>query len=527
MTLPAKPLQIAWFLLLAITVCIVLTVRLRLLDLPLERDEGEYAYAGQLLLQGVPPYQLAYNMKFPGTSAAYALLMSIFGQTTAGVHLGLLVVNVATMALVFLLAKRLLNSTVACAAAAAYALLSVSPAGQGFAGHATHFVVLPVLCGTWLLLGARERSAALICASGVLFGIGVLMKQPGAVFVLCALVYLFWRDSAEGLDVRSRLGRSGAFVAGALLPFAAMCLLLWQAGVFRKFWFWTFQYAREYGTQTSLSQAVQNFVFAINYVVGAEALLWALAAIGAIVCLANLKSHPHQLLLALLVAGAVAVLPGFHFRPHYFILVLPAVALLVGVAADLRLPKFRLLPVLSFLLVSAALVWPLLAHRAFFFRLSPEAASRHVYGTNPFPESLRVGDFLRENTTPDDTIAVLGSEPQIYFYANRRSATGYIYTYGLMERHQYAAQMQQEMVREIVAARPKFIVMVSVGASWLRQPDSDERLMNWFNEYSTRELQPAGYVGIISSDNTEYYLPYRSESLTPTETHLTIWQRKL
>lgn len=37
---------------------------------PLERDEGEYAYAGQLMLQGIPPYQLAYNMKLPGTYAA-------------------------------------------------------------------------------------------------------------------------------------------------------------------------------------------------------------------------------------------------------------------------------------------------------------------------------------------------------------------------------------------------------------------------------------------------------------------------
>jgi hypothetical protein len=38
----------------------------------LERDEGEYAYAGQLMLQGIPPYQLAYTMKLPGPFAAYA-----------------------------------------------------------------------------------------------------------------------------------------------------------------------------------------------------------------------------------------------------------------------------------------------------------------------------------------------------------------------------------------------------------------------------------------------------------------------
>ena len=35
---------------------LVAVARLRLLAFPLERDEGEYAYAGQLILQGIPPY---------------------------------------------------------------------------------------------------------------------------------------------------------------------------------------------------------------------------------------------------------------------------------------------------------------------------------------------------------------------------------------------------------------------------------------------------------------------------------------
>src|ERR1035438_8227610 len=46
-------------------------VRGRVLAMPLERDEGEYAYAGQLWSQGIPPYQLACNMKLPGTYFAY------------------------------------------------------------------------------------------------------------------------------------------------------------------------------------------------------------------------------------------------------------------------------------------------------------------------------------------------------------------------------------------------------------------------------------------------------------------------
>src|ERR1700733_9025510 len=86
-------------------------IRFRLLEVPLERDEGEYAYAGQLILQGIPPYELAYNMKLPGTYFAYALGMAVFGQTIKGVHLTLIAVNSLTIVFVFLVGRKLFGVT--------------------------------------------------------------------------------------------------------------------------------------------------------------------------------------------------------------------------------------------------------------------------------------------------------------------------------------------------------------------------------------------------------------------------------
>src|SRR5437870_9369376 len=99
-------------------------IRLRLLDAPLDRDEGEYAYFGQLLLQGIPPYAQAYNFKMPGIYAVYALMLAAFGQTPAGIHLGLLVVNVVTIALLFLVVRRRFDTRVAVVAAVTFAGLS-------------------------------------------------------------------------------------------------------------------------------------------------------------------------------------------------------------------------------------------------------------------------------------------------------------------------------------------------------------------------------------------------------------------
>jgi len=118
-----KALLAGWWILAVIAFGVVITIRTRLLGVPLERDEGEYAYAGQLILQGVPPYTLAYNMKFPGVYAAYAAIMSIFGQTITGIHLGLLLVNAATILLIFLLGRQLVNSVVGLVAGMSYAVL--------------------------------------------------------------------------------------------------------------------------------------------------------------------------------------------------------------------------------------------------------------------------------------------------------------------------------------------------------------------------------------------------------------------
>ena len=75
----------------SLVLAVVVGVRIRLLNLPLERDEGEYAYIAQLLLKGIAPYAQAYTMKLPGAPLMYALIMAVFGQTAWGIHLGLLV----------------------------------------------------------------------------------------------------------------------------------------------------------------------------------------------------------------------------------------------------------------------------------------------------------------------------------------------------------------------------------------------------------------------------------------------------
>jgi len=120
---------------------------------------------------------------------------------------------------------------------------------------------------------------------------------------------------------------------------------------------------------------------------------------------------------------------------------------------------------------------------------------------------------------------VLGSEPQIYFYAQRRCATGYIYTYSLMEPQPYARQMQQEMIREIETARPKFLVLIVVSKSWLAGPDSDQTIFRWADSYCDANYDEVGLIN-ISDEGSEYYFSARPANVKPMADHILIYRRK-
>jgi dolichyl-phosphate-mannose-protein mannosyltransferase len=527
-----KALPAGWWILAVIVFGVVITIRTRLLGVPLERDEGEYAYAGQLILQGVPPYTLAYNMKFPGTYAAYAAIMSIFGQTITGIHLGLLLVNAATILLIFLLGRQLLNSVVGLAAGMSYAVLSVSPSVLGFAGHATHFVLLPVLGGTLLLLKAADRQAlGLLFASGTLLGLGVLMKQPAVFFALFGAIYLVFNNLRRRFRPEKIFLRTLIFSAGVILPLGITCLLLWRIGVFDRFWFWTIDYARQYGGLVPFSQAPRIFFYSAKEVLVAGWPIWTLAGIGLVAGLWAQRTRPIAVfLLAFLFFSALALCPGFYFRLHYFILVLPAISLLAGIAisrlSDLSVDRSIVVRFIPILILGFALAWPILAERKFFFEASPADASRIIYPESPFVESIRIAEYLREHTTRSDTIAVLGSEPQIYFYSGRRSATGYIYTYGLMEPQKYASHMQQETIREIERARPKFLISVVMPDSWLQRPESERSIFTWANEYTAQNYTVAGFVNMMAPSKTDYYFGDVPQLVPQLGKYILIYQRK-
>ena len=507
---PAPPPRVdrRALIVVALVLAVVVFVRLRVAGVPLERDEGEYAYAGQLILQGVPPYQLAYNMKFPGTYYVYALILALLGQTDWAIRVGLLLLNVATAFVVYQLGRRLIDSFGAAVAASTFLLLSIDRWVMGGYAHATHFVLLPVLAGLLVLLYALDSGRMrTFFAAGALLGTGVLMKQQAVLFAPLMLGYALWHTGwrADGA-ARHAIRRLGIISAGVATPFAILCGVLAAQGVLGPFWFWTFQYAREYVSETPLAEAGAALRLGWVYITQETMPVWMVAGAGAVALwIIRRPAAPRIFISGLVVASFAAVCPGFYFRPHYFILMLPAVALLVGVAlssAELvirRLFSARAAQATAWTAWLAIMAGYGFAERRYLFTMPDDELTLSVYQANPFLAAPQIATYLRDHTTPNDRIAVLGSEPEIFFYAGRRSASGYIYTYSLMEPQPYAGRMQDEMIKEIETAAPAYLLDVQVGASWAARPSSDQRILTWIRSYVDRCYTRVGVAEMFST----------------------------
>jgi hypothetical protein len=522
-------------------------LRWRLLDVPLDRDEGEFAYMAQQLLRGVPPYEAAYAMKLPGIYAVYASVMWVAGESIRGIHLGLLVVGGATSAAIFLLGRRLFDAMVGLTAAAAFALLSTMPSVHGSSAQAEQFVLLPVVLAWWLAVRAgdagnltNQTAAAIqraawryyvqLVLAGVLLGIAITIKQHAVFLALATAVYVGaaqWRSACTPGDNAGTAGRRVArlvlalvaLAVGAAIPVALMFVAVVVAGVWEKFWFWTVVVAGNYAADTPWSEGASRLLDKGGQIVKQAPLLCALVLCGFSAMWWNESARRRRGFVCITVLAAiVAICPGLHFRQHYFVLLLPALALLaaLGGAALGRLiianqatrPQSAITQsAVALVVIMVALLATLWPQRAYYFEHTSTEISRLTFGGNPFPEALAIAQRIMAHTSPDDSVLVLGSEPELLFYVGRRSATRYIYMYPLVEHQPYARQMQEEMIAEVEAARPAYLVFVAIASSWTFNDNSDRHVLQWFGNYVEAHYELDGCVDVRDDESAFIWGP--------------------
>ena len=515
---------------------IIALLRFSFLEVPLERDEGAYAYIAQLLLDGIAPYTQAYSLYFPGIFIIYALTFLVFGQTIFAIHFCLLIANLVTIVFIYLIGKRLFDSLTGIISGATFGLLGLNPHAQGLFSHGEPFTMLFICTGVYiLLLGINSNKKFLFIWSGIFFGLGLLIKQNILVFASLPFIYLcfiFFKSS----DQNKQFWRDALlfYIYGYFIPLTIFFIFCLITKSWSQMFFWTFIMPSEMTPPASIIRIIEQFKILTPPIIKSSSLFFSFSFIGLLTPLWNSKLRPGTYFIILfLFISFFTMCISFYLRAHYFIYLFPSIALLTGVGFSsiyVLIKKIPLIKTNKLVIIGLVLLffsYSILSQKKFLFQTSTIMVSRSIYGGNPFPESLIIADYVKKHSSPEDKIAILGSEPQILFYADRVSASKHIFTYYLMGNHPHALTMQKEVMTDIELTKPPILINVVIPTSWLFQKDSKSMLFHWLDDFVSKNYNLTGIVEIQDTNTTKYFWGENTAKFIPKkENFIQIYLRK-
>jgi len=497
--------------LLVLVAIVFVLARAPFVDLPLERDEGDYAYVAWRMLEGEVPYRDVFDQKPPGIYAVYAALLGIGARSGVGIHLLLYAwTAVCTIALHRLL-RDLTGAPAAAFAALCFALLSTDPRLTATAANTESFMILPIVASwgaLWRAEGTRRPGPWIAC--GAWIALACWFKPVAATNGLASAAWVV----AAGLPaarrpLASELGRRvGLLALGGALLSAPPVLALAASGGLEAFVDIVVRHNLAYSTDVGVAQGMAQLGGTLRHLAPSHAVFWLLALAG-LLASGEAPARVRLFFGVQLAAAFAGACVGLHFRPHYLVQLLPALCALAGLGLAAALQRLRaMLPsvhsrLLPALLAALPIACFVAADADTLFAGSRHAIARRIYALNPFPESERIAEYLVRTSGPGDSVFVVGSEPQIPFLAGRRSATRYILFYPLTGPYGNALERQREAMREVEEARPLFVVIVDGDGSHLL----DERSERWIYTEVARLIQRDYRLELLfhaSADREDY-----------------------
>lgn len=319
--------------------------------------------------------------------------------------------------------------------------------------------------------------------------------------------------------LRLRWKPLAAVVAGGLAVLVPVSLVFAAAGAFVPYLDAVLLHNLLYAGSECQSWSLPFLGYILGRIVTAFWPVLVLALAGTLVAARWRRAEPRPgwgLILLWLPAALASAALGCRFFPHYFLAAAPPLALLAGLgveglagwverraaargagdggsrtAREAQGGGRRTGDLATALALVAVFAVPMAREADLFLTMGPGARSHAIYGPEIFPGAQALGEYLRTRTAPGEAVFVLGSEPQVLFHAERRSATRYIFLDPLLGSFPDAAARQQEAIEEVRRARPAAVVFVRHPNSLGAPPDDDIPLIR-----STRDLLARGGYGL-------------------------------
>jgi hypothetical protein len=450
---------------------------------PFEMDEGVYAYMGWGTHQGLVPYKDMYTTKPPGMWLLHSLLFLFVEPTALNIKVFASVVTLGTVLAVFFVVRKIADQQAGLTAALLYGVFSSGPNIQGGGVNSEVFMVLPYTLAAYSLVKALETGEGKhYLLFGLYTGLACTLKQVAVVNLFWIVLYLLLRIvQAKDWHMRFRPAMDGLLVAaGAMLPWLPFVVYFYLNDALGKFYFWVvhsnFSYIGD-GYQTLPTFTI--FSTSFTNVLRENSLLWLLALAG----IAwrwdkaeELRSSgfPDELqpwwstasgmmtMWPLFSMAGVAL--GGRFFAHYYIQIIPPLAVLGRLGLRILAHKIRTEGVEFFrrptrIVVTGVFCWSLflfvVTDAPFYLTYDGIQISNRQYNSPVFSVTRFIGKYLRDQTQDADFVYVWAVNPEINFYALRRSPSPILVHHNL---HHIAWDPYEEVTQSLHRRPPKYVV---------------------------------------------------------------------
>lgn len=526
--------------LLLLLVFITYTIRSKFSGIAFERDEGAYSYYGKLLLEGKIPYKDFYEQKFPGLFYFYAFIVNFFGDTVQGMHKGFMWVNILTMIFIYFTSRNLFSAFAGVVSAATFVFVSMTPTLSGYTVQGEHAVIFWASLGFlfysiarvnndwkyYLLMGLALGGAFMVKTSGIFF------VAAGGITVITDFFFTKGKKEFKQLFIRAFI-----YGGGALAVVAVMFLIIYMKGSFSDMIFWTYEIPKKYVAKIPWEQGKQYFEYTYQGITMDYKLFWRHAFLALVACLfaKSVEMKTKVFAFVLIAFSCATIVPGFYFYGHYWIQILPGLSILSGLTyfSVMSILKDRMnvkspnLKYVYLALFAGLIFFHTDKLKNYYFHPNYEQIERAVYGTNPFPEAMEIGNYINRVAKPEDEIVVMGSEPQIYFYTKKHCPSRHAYFAAIVDNVPEHKVWQREFVADVEKVKPKYFIFFNHQISLFVQPNTDNYVFTWANKYIQDGYKLVGLVDMIDGQRSTYIFDESCQRYQPkSQSYIMIFERK-
>jgi 4-amino-4-deoxy-L-arabinose transferase-like glycosyltransferase len=437
---------------------VLIMSRLFLLDIPLERDEGEYAFIASIDWGEFQPYRDAICQKPPVIFFIYKLAFLLFGESLFSIRLILSCFVFFNALLVYSIARRLFGYSFAVISSIAYAVFG--GLADAFLSHSANceiFMTTFLLVG-FILLTAERRTFFSILLSGLIHSCAFFTKPVALPMILWTYIYIYKHPKFLL-----------ASIIGFILPLALLISYFFLNGSLHDLLFWVFTYNFKYASMVPLSQYPVILFQRMRQIMDFYLLPPLLVSLGGFLLVFHRENRAVIHFWGWSLAAMIGVSIGGFFRPHSFQQVLPSLAIFCGLACKILAGQTfsirdKLRSMLTiFILIS--ILAPAIRQSFMYWKLSRGEKVDRIYDGNPFGIAKELGSFLQLHTRLGSSIFILGSEPEFYSHAKRRNYSRFIITYPLFYVNRVSKQWHLDIIDRMSYSLPDTIIVVPLAYS--------------------------------------------------------------